>query len=53
MNVIQAAALTKVFAGDVKAVDAIDFEVKEGEIFGFLVQTAPARPPPSKCKTPS
>jgi ABC-2 type transport system ATP-binding protein len=36
MNIIQAAALTKVFAGDVKAVDAIDFEVKEGEIFGFL-----------------
>jgi ABC-2 type transport system ATP-binding protein len=25
-----------VFNSDVKAVDAIDFEVKEGEIFGFL-----------------
>ena len=36
MNIIQATALTKVFAGDVKAVDTIDFEVGEGEIFGFL-----------------
>jgi ABC-2 type transport system ATP-binding protein len=36
MNIIQATALTKVFDSDVKAVDAIDFEVKEGEIFGFL-----------------
>jgi len=36
MNIIQAKALTKVFDSDVKAVDTIDFEVKEGEIFGFL-----------------
>ncbi len=36
MNIIQATSLTKVFAGDVKAVDTIDFEVGEGEIFGFL-----------------
>ena len=36
MSIIQATALTKVFNSDVKAVDAIDFEVKEGEIFGFL-----------------
>ncbi len=36
MNIIQATALTKVFTGDVKAVDAIDFDVREGEIFGFL-----------------
>ncbi|HUW44695.1 MAG TPA: ATP-binding cassette domain-containing protein, partial [Dehalococcoidia bacterium] len=36
MNIIQATALTKIFAGDVKAVDTIDFEVGEGEIFGFL-----------------
>jgi len=36
MNIIQATSLTKVFRGDVKAVDAIDFEVREGEIFGFL-----------------
>ena len=36
MNIIQAKALTKVFDSDVKAVDTIDFEVKEGEIFRFL-----------------
>ena len=36
MNIIQATALTKVSTGDVKAVDAIDFDVREGEIFGFL-----------------
>jgi ABC-2 type transport system ATP-binding protein len=36
MNIIQATALIKVFDSDVKAVDTIDFEVKEGEIFGFL-----------------
>ena len=36
MNIIQAKVLTKLFNSDVKAVDAIDFEVKEGEIFGFL-----------------
>jgi ABC-2 type transport system ATP-binding protein len=36
MNIIRAKALSKVFAGDIKAVDTIDFEVGEGEIFGFL-----------------
>ena len=36
MKIIQAKALSKVFAGDIKAVDTIDFEVGEGEIFGFL-----------------
>jgi ABC-2 type transport system ATP-binding protein len=34
-NVIEAEALSKVF-GDFTAVDAITFEVKKGEIFGFL-----------------
>ncbi|MFK5878743.1 MAG: ABC transporter ATP-binding protein [Flavobacteriaceae bacterium] len=34
-NVIEAEALTKKF-GDFTAVDAISFEVKKGEIFGFL-----------------
>ncbi|MCX7549567.1 ABC transporter ATP-binding protein [Xanthomarina sp. F2636L] len=34
-NVIQAEGLTKMF-GDFKAVNAITFEVKKGEIFGFL-----------------
>ena len=34
-NVIVAEALTKIF-GDFTAVDAISFEVKKGEIFGFL-----------------
>jgi len=36
MNIIQAKALTNVFTGDVKAIDAIDFDVREGETFGFL-----------------
>ena len=34
-NVIEVENLTKAF-GDFKAVDAISFEVKKGEIFGFL-----------------
>ncbi|PWI29292.1 ABC transporter [Flavobacteriaceae bacterium LYZ1037] len=34
-NVIQAEGLTKIF-GDFTAVNAITFEVKKGEIFGFL-----------------
>ena len=34
-NVIQVKNLTKVF-GNFTAVDAISFEVKKGEIFGFL-----------------
>ncbi len=34
-NVIEATNLTKIF-GDFTAVDAITFEVKKGEIFGFL-----------------
>ena len=32
---IEAHGLTKRF-GDVLAVDAVDFEVREGEVFGFL-----------------
>ncbi len=34
-NIIQVKNLTKMF-GDFTAVDAITFEVKKGEIFGFL-----------------
>jgi ABC-2 type transport system ATP-binding protein len=33
---IQVSGLTKVYAKDVKAVDSVSFEVKEGEIFGLL-----------------
>ena len=33
---IETDKLTKVFKGNVRAVDGVDFEVKEGEIFGFL-----------------
>ena len=36
MSVIEARALTKVFPGDVRAVDGIDFQVNAGEIFAFL-----------------
>ena len=36
MNIIQAKALTKIFTGEVKAIDTIYFDVREGEIFGFL-----------------
>jgi ABC-2 type transport system ATP-binding protein len=36
VDIIRTEKLTKVFPGGVTAVDAVDFEVKEGEIFGFL-----------------
>jgi ABC-2 type transport system ATP-binding protein len=36
MNVIETHQLTKVFPGEIRAVDGIDFEVKNGEIFAFL-----------------
>jgi ABC-2 type transport system ATP-binding protein len=36
MSIIETHQLTKVFPGDIRAVDGIDFEVKEGEIFAFL-----------------
>ncbi|MFC1951086.1 ATP-binding cassette domain-containing protein [Chloroflexota bacterium] len=36
MSIIETDKLTKVFKGDIRAVDGIDFEVKEGEVFGFL-----------------
>ncbi|MGI8757302.1 MAG: ABC transporter ATP-binding protein, partial [Acidimicrobiales bacterium] len=34
--VIRTTGLTKVFPGDITAVDGIDMEVREGEIYGFL-----------------
>jgi ABC-2 type transport system ATP-binding protein len=36
MSVIETKSLTKIFPGDVRAVDGIDFEVNAGEIFAFL-----------------
>jgi ABC-2 type transport system ATP-binding protein len=36
MGIIETRQLTKVFPGDIKAVDGIDFEVDAGEIFAFL-----------------
>ena len=36
MAIIETHQLTKVFPGDIRAVDGIDFEIKEGEIFAFL-----------------
>ena len=35
-SVIETHKLTKIFSGNMKAVDGIDFEVKAGEIFAFL-----------------
>ena len=34
---------------DVLAVQGVDLAVEEGEIFGFLGPTAPARRPPCGC----
>jgi ABC-2 type transport system ATP-binding protein len=36
MAIIETHQLTKVFPGDIRAVDGIDFEVNTGEIFAFL-----------------
>jgi ABC-2 type transport system ATP-binding protein len=36
VGIITTEQLTKVFPGNVRAVDGIDFEVEAGEIFGFL-----------------
>jgi ABC-2 type transport system ATP-binding protein len=36
VSVIVTNQLTKIFPGNIRAVDGIDFEVKAGEIFGFL-----------------
>ena len=36
MGIIETRQLTKVFPGDIRAVDDIDFEVNAGEIFAFL-----------------
>jgi len=36
MSIIQAQGLTKVFPGNITAVDGIDFHVEAGEIFAFL-----------------
>jgi len=36
MSIIRTQSLTKVFPGDVTAVDSVDFEVTAGEVFGFL-----------------
>ena len=36
MNVVETSNLIKVYPGNVRAVDEVDFEITEGEIFGFL-----------------
>jgi ABC-2 type transport system ATP-binding protein len=36
MNSIAAHALTKHFPGDIRAVDGIDLDIEDGQIFGFL-----------------
>ena len=35
-NIIEVTNLTKIYPGNVKAVDGVSFTVKEGEFFGFL-----------------
>ena len=35
-NIIEVSNLTKIYSGNVKAVDEVSFSVKEGEFFGFL-----------------
>ena len=44
MNAIEAQNLRKFF-GPVTAVDDVSITVKEGDIFGFLGQKGPGRPP--------
>lgn len=36
MSIVQTQNLTKIFPGDIRAVDGIDFQVEPGEIFAFL-----------------
>ena len=36
MSIIETNQLTKIYPGNIRAVDSIDFEVKAGEVFGFL-----------------
>ncbi len=36
MSIVHTNQLTKIYPGDIRAVDGIDFEIAEGEIFGFL-----------------
>jgi len=36
VSIIETNQLTKIYPGNIRAVDSIDFEVKAGEVFGFL-----------------
>ena len=47
-NVIEAQNLTKTF-GDFTAVNAISFEVRKGEIFGFLGANGAGKTTAMKC----
>ena len=47
VQAIRAVELRKRY-GDILAVDGVSIAVEAGEIFGLLVPTARARPPPSK-----
>ena len=42
-KIIDAENLTKIYKKEVKAVDHISFSLEEGELFGFLAQTAQAK----------
>jgi len=48
-KIIEAKGLTKVYPPSTRAVDDVSFSVEEGETFGFLGPTAPARLRPSRC----
>ena len=47
-HVVRTRGLTKRY-GEVRAVDAVDLEVSEGDVYGFLGATDPARAPPCGC----
>ena len=36
MSIVQTSQLTKIYPEDIRAVDGVDFEIAEGEVFGFL-----------------
>ena len=48
-DVVTAQRLTKVYRGAARGVDKVDFDVRQGEVFGLLGPNAPARQRRSGC----